>query len=236
MPRLDAESDPSSGSESEYESAQPSSGEQPNEGLSRKEQRTQDLHSVRSTYGDASARQPSALRRSANAHSSNYAGVPTTSDQLWGDHSSDEDGDSDSESNEDDAQNDSESDDEDKGGDSQDDDDEDADMNDAQSEDEDKAGSSDDQDEQEGETAGTANGEATLAAQQADEDKLAKSIAAQREQDAERGKSVVKQRAAYEMTLDLRIRAQKVSVPVQSIDVRLTFMFRTTCTCGGWSN
>lgn len=237
MPRLDAESDLSSGSESEFESAQPSPGEQPNEGLSRKEQRAQDLHSVRSTYGDASARKPSALRRSANAHSSHYSGVPTTSDQLWGDYSSsDEDGESESKLKVDDAQTDLESDEEEQAGDSQDDDDEYADTMEDHSEDEDEAESSDEQDEQEGEIAGAANGEATLAAQRADEDKLAKSIAAQRKQDAERGKSVEKQRAAYEMALDMRIRAQKVSVPLQSIDVRITFVFRTTCTGGARSN
>lgn len=216
MPRLDAESGSSSESDSDYESASGSPALDDAPAPSRKEQRAQDLRSVRSTYGDASAR-GSALRRAGPQ--TGYAGVPTTSAQMFDDASEEEDDDSES------ADGDEESDSENGQG------------LDSVSEGERASGSAEDGDsmsdgEEEGVSAGSGDdgdgGEddagdrglgASLAAQQADEIKLAMTLASQREQDARKGRSVQKQRAAYELALDLRIRSQKVTAPLQGVDV-----------------
>lgn len=256
MPRLDADSgSSSSGSDSEYDSVPQSPRQQPVDGPSRKEQRAEDLRSVRSTYGDTAKRPPSNLRRSANAHTTKYPGIPTTSDQLFGAHHSEEEEEADSASEGDEQagsgsdlgsenknqyqdlqRSDDEEDDDESGGSDQDNE---QDVSGGPSESDDNDPPTPDDGEVTGHEEGAPHtGEATLAAQQAEEDRLAQDISNRRELDAKRGKSVQKQRAAYELALDMRIRAQKVTVPLQGIDVRcrLPPQLKTSATlCSGIS-
>jgi protein AATF/BFR2 len=77
------------------------------------------------------------------------------------------------------------------------------------------------------------SGAITLSDQAADEALLLSSLSARKAQDAAKGRATRKQKQAYELALDLRIRAQKVVTGLGSVDVSTATPFRSLHS--GWS-